>query len=311
MMRTKKILVILAAGIGSRFVGGIKQLHSVGPAGECIMDFSIYDALDVGFNRIVFIIRKDIEELFTALIGNRIHRICSARNVEVLYVFQDICNLPRDYECPVKRIKPWGTVHALLSCKNTLSDKFVVINADDYYGRDSFSQMAMFLDALDDHSTGFYAMAGFPLSNTLSEYGGVTRGLCSMDKQNYLSGIRETRSILKSSQGPYIETPNGPSFLDGNALVSMNMWAFTPDILDLLENQFTQFLASGGLEFTSSEFPIPTAINSLLLYGIRVQVLLTSSKWFGMTFSEEVPTIRQYLSQLTEHGVYPSPLFPD
>lgn len=309
MIQREKNLVILAAGIGSRFKGSIKQLQSVGPAGECIMDYAIYDALEAGFNRIVFVIRKDIEPIFEALIGNRIRRICQELGVEVICVFQDKKNLPGGFVCPDDRTKPWGTGHALLSCKGALNGSFVVINADDYYGKDAYRRMSVFLDSQEGHARGRYAMAGFLLENTLSEFGGVTRGLCMTDERGYLTSIKETKNIMKSVEGPYVEETDGIKYLDGNILVSMNMWAFTPDVLDLLEKQFACFLAEGGLEDSKSEFLIPTEVGAMLSSDVKVKVLPTLSKWFGMTFSEETPMVRESLERMTQEGVYPSPLF--
>lgn len=308
-MQSEKNLVILAAGIGSRFRGGVKQLHSVGPAGECIMDYSIYDALEAGFNRIVFIIRKDIEALFEELVGKRVRQICQDRGVEVVCVFQEKHDLPRGFICPNYRAKPWGTGQALLRCKGALNGGFVVINADDYYGKDAYRLMSEFLDSLDEDAQGVYAMAGFLLSNTLSEHGGVTRGLCSVDEEGNLTHIQETKKILKTDQGPGVQTTNGMHYFDGTTSVSMNMWAFTPDILDRLENQFISFLSYGGLETPNSEFLIPTQIGAMLDDGVAVKVIPTPGKWFGMTFSEEVPAVQTAFSQMTQEGIYPSPLF--
>lgn len=309
MKQSEKNLVILAAGIGSRFKGGIKQLQRVGPAGECIMDYSIYDALEAGFNRIVFIIRNDIEHLFEELIGKRVRGICQKRGVEVICVFQDKKNLPDGFACPDDRTKPWGTGHALLSCKGALKSGFVVINADDYYGKDAYRQMSEFLDSLDENTKGTYAMAGFQLANTLSEHGGVTRGICVVDEGGYLTSIREAKTIIKTPEGPCVEEIDGAKYLDGSTPVSMNMWAFTPDVLELLEERFFHFLSDGGLREPNSEFLIPTEIGAMLSDGVKVKVLPTPSKWFGMTFSEETPMVCQALEQMTQAGTYPTPLF--
>lgn len=308
-MQKEKSLVILAAGIGSRFKGGIKQLQSVGPAGECIMDYSIYDALESGFNRIVFIIRKDIEEPFNELIGTRIRRICARRGVEVICTYQEKQNLPGGFQCPVDRAKPWGTGQGLLSCKGLLHGGFVVINADDYYGKDAFHRMSGFLDGLDGESSGQYALAGFLLANTLSDHGGVTRGLCKINEEGYLEYIQETKKIIKTPRGPGVEGPVGMCYFDSNLPVSMNMWAFTPDVLDRLEERFVSFLSHGGLEDPKSEFLIPTEIGGMLTCGISVRVLPTADQWFGMTFAEETQMVRNAVEQMTEEGKYPTPLF--
>lgn len=308
-MQREKNLVILAAGIGSRFKGGIKQLQSVGPAGECIMDYSIYDALEAGFNRIVFIIRKDIEELFEELIGHRIRSVCAQRGVEVVCAYQEKQNLPDGFQCPADRAKPWGTGQALLSCKGLLHGGFVVINADDYYGKDAYRKMSHFLDSLDGNASGQYALAGFCLSNTLSEHGGVTRGLCRVDKDGFLSYIRETKKILKTPNGAGVDGPDGMHYFDGSTPVSMNMWAFTPEMLDRLEERFIAFLTDGGLETPNSEFLIPTEIGGMLGHGVSVQVLPTDGQWFGMTFAEETQMVRDTMQKMTDEGKYPTPLF--
>lgn len=309
MPYTQKNLVIMAAGIGSRFKGGIKQLHRVGPAGECIMDYSVYDALQAGFNRIVFIIRKDIEELFEDLIGKRIRHLCEQRGVEVVCAYQEKENLPGGFVCPADRAKPWGTGHALLSCKGMLDGGFVVINADDYYGKDAYVLMSQFLDTLADGSTGKYALAGFQLANTLSEFGGVTRGLCAVDEAGILTGIQETKKIMKTANGAAVEKADGMCYLDGETPVSMNMWAFTPDVLDRLEANFIAFLADGGLDYPKSEFLIPTEVGAMLADGVQVKVIPTPCQWFGMTFVEEVPMVSQALAQMMHDGLYPTPLF--
>lgn len=309
MPYTQKTLVIMAAGIGSRFQGGIKQLYRVGPAGECIMDYSVYDALQAGFNRIVFVIRKDIEDLFEDLIGKRIRSLCQKRGVEVMCAYQEKQNLPHGFTCPADRVKPWGTGHALLSCKGMLDGGIVVVNADDYYGKEAYLQMSQFLDTLGEESTGQYALAGFRLANTLSEYGGVTRGLCTVDDAGILREIRETRKIIKTANGAGVEKEGGVCHLEGDTPVSMNMWAFTPDVLDRLETNFTAFLAGGGLEDSTSEFLIPTEVGKMLEDSVQVRVIPTTCQWFGMTFLEEVPMVSQSLAQMTREGFYPSPLW--
>ena len=310
MMQQEKNLVILAAGIGSRFKGGIKQLQSVGPAGESIMDYSIYDALEAGFNRIVFIIRKDIEALFEELVGHRIRRICAQRGVEVVCAYQEKQELPKGFRCPADRAKPWGTGHALLSCKGLLHGGFVVINADDYYGKNAYREMSHFLDSLEAGASGRYALAGFRLCNTLSEHGGVTRGLCRVDESGLLTQIQETKKIMKTPDGPGVVTPEGMRYFEANTPVSMNMWAFTPDVLDRLEERFVAFLADGGLETPNSEFLIPTEVGGMLSDGVCVEVRPTVDQWFGMTFAEEIPMVREAMQKMTDAGKYPTPLFP-
>lgn len=305
----KKSLVILAAGIGTRYKAGVKQLQSVGPSGECIMDYSICDALEAGFNRIVFIIRHDIQELFDEIIGNRIRRICADRGVEVVCAYQEKQNLPGGYVCPEDRAKPWGTGHALLSCKGLLHGGFVVVNADDYYGKDAFRLMSEFLDSLPENSDGVYALAGFRLANTLSDHGGVTRGVCRTDENGFLTSIREIKKIQKSAEGPYVLTPEGIVRFGEDIPVSMNMWAFTPDVLDKLEEHFVRFLET-GLNDQRSEFLIPTEIGAMLSdSAAQVKVLPTPGRWFGMTFSEDTPAVREALAKMAEDGIYTDPLF--
>lgn len=309
MQQNGKDLVILAAGIGSRFKGNIKQLQRVGPAGECIMDYSIYDAVQAGFTRIVFIIRKEIETLFEELIGKRVRRFCQVNRVEVVCVYQEISSLPDGFQCPSDRKKPWGTGHALLCCKGVLQHKFAIINADDIYGKDAFFQIAAFLDSINENSVGAYALAGFQLSNTLSDHGGVTRGLCEANAECFLTSIQEVRNIIKTVHGPAVENSAGISHLNPNTPVSMNMWAFTTDVLDLMEQQFTKFLENGGLADLSSEFLIPSEVGSLLEKGINVKVLPVASKWFGLTYIDDAELVRNGLLCMTQDKTYPSPLF--
>ena len=307
MNRKEKNLVILAAGLGTRFTGGIKQLPPVGPSGECIMEYSIYDALEAGFNRIVFIIRRDIQELFDDSIGNRIRKVCAARGVEVVCAYQDKTELPGGFVCPADRAKPWGTGHALISCEGMLHDGFAVINADDYYGKDAYRKAMAFLNSLPENSRDTYGLIGFSLGNTLSENGGVTRGLCQTDENGMLTHIVETKKIMKTPDGPGVERDGVMCQLDGETPVSMNMWAFTPDVLDRMEQRFVEFL---GAELTNpkSEFLIPTEVGGMLSQGVRVQVLPTDSRWFGMTFVEDMPDVRDAFREMAEQGLYPSPL---
>lgn len=241
----KTALVIMAAGIGSRFGKGIKQLAKVGPSGEIIMDYSIHDALEAGFNKIVFIIRKDIEEEFREVIGNRIEK-----TAEVEYVFQDLHDLPEGFTCPQKRTKPWGTGQAILAAKDVLSEPFIVINADDYYGKEAYVKIHDYL--VEEHQdTGKLdiCMAGFILENTLSDNGSVTRGICSLDDNKNLVGIAETYNIKKTAKGPAVENEDKSlRMLDPKNLVSMNMWGLTPAFLKTLEEGFVEFLKECGPE---------------------------------------------------------------
>ena len=307
-MKRERTLVVLAAGIGSRFADGVKQLRSVGPSGEVIMDYSIHDAIEAGFNRVIFIIRHDIQEMFDRMIGDRIRPICEARGIEVLCAYQEKDNLPEGYVCPEERVKPWGTAHALLSCKGMLHGGFVVINADDYYGKDSYRRAIEFLDSLPEDSTGTYTLIGFRLGNTLSEHGGVTRGLCRT-ADGWLTHILETKNILKTPTGARAEVFGALRDLDADIPVSMNMWGFTPDVLDKLDVRFGEFLEE-NLKKSTLEFLIPTEMGVLLSRElVRIRVLPTTSQWFGMTYAEDMPGVRDAFRTMTEQGIYQAPLF--
>ena len=307
-MKQERTLVVLAAGLGSRFAGGIKQLQSVGPSGEVIMDYSIHDAIEAGFNRVIFIIRHDIEELFDRIMGDRIRAICAKKGVEVLCAYQEKNDLPGGFRCPEERVKPWGTGHALLSCKGMLHGGFAVINADDYYGKDAFRRAMEFLDSLEEGSEGTYGLIGFRLGNTLSEHGGVTRGLCRTE-DGWLSHIAETKNIVKTCDGARAEVCGEVRDLSPEIPVSMNMWGFTPDVLDKLEARFIEFLGE-HLNEPKSEFLIPSEMGLLLSRGaVRIRVMPTTSQWFGMTFAEDMPGVREAFRVMTEDAVYTTPLF--
>ena len=307
-MKKERTLVVLAAGLGSRFSGGIKQLQHVGPSGEVIMDYSIHDAIEAGFNRVIFIIRHDIQDLFDRTIGDRVRAVCAQKGVEVLCAYQEKEELPGGFVCPADRAKPWGTGHALLSCKGMLNGGFAVINADDYYGKDAFLKAYEFLDSLEDGSEGTYGLIGFRLGNTLSDHGGVTRGLCRTE-EGWLTHIVETKNIIKTPFGARAEVRGEVMDLDVDIPVSMNMWGFTPDVLDRLEERFIEFLGESLLA-PKSEFLIPSEMGLLLSRGeVRIRVLPTTSRWFGMTFAEDMPAVKQAFAEMTENGEYPAPLF--
>lgn len=309
MMKKEKNLVILAAGIGSRFQGGVKQLQGVGPCAESIMEYSVYDAIEAGFNRIVFIIRADIQDLFEQAIGSRIRAYCAGRGVEVTCAFQEKELLPEGFTCPADRAKPWGTGHALLCCSEVLHGGFVVINADDYYGKEAYRLMSGYLDGLPEGSRDTYALAGFPLRNTLSRYGGVTRGLCRTDDRGNLIAIRETKNIQCDDRGAFVQTTQGRQDLEGDKPVSMNMWAFTPDVLEHFQSRFRDFLTQTGTQ-PDAEFLIPSQIGQMLEEEeIAVQVIPTPGQWFGMTYSADTPAVQAALEAMTKAGDYPSPLF--
>ena len=295
-------LLIMAAGIGSRFGGGIKQLEPVDAKEHIIMDYSIHDALEAGFNKVVFIIRKDIEEEFKEVIGERIAKICAEHNVTVDYAFQDLNEIPG--ELPQGRTKPWGTGQAVLAAKDILTTPFIVINADDYYGKEGFCAVH---DYLVDG--GESCMAGFVLKNTLSDNGGVTRGVCKMDADNNLTEVVETKNIVKTADGAETEETK----LDVESLVSMNMWGLTPAFLNVLEKGFAEFFEKEVPENPlKAEYLIPTFIGELLKKGeIAVKVLRSNDTWYGMTYKEDVAAVKESFKEMLEQGVYKEELFAD
>ncbi len=313
MMDSKKrtSLVIMAAGIGSRFGQGIKQLTSFGPSGEIIMDYSIYDALQAGFDRIVFVIRKDLEKDFREVIGDRI-----AAHAQVSYVFQEKDDLPDGFTLPKDRKKPWGTGQAILACRDVVNEPFCVINADDYYGRQAFENIHSWLagdHAGTDPSVLQMCMAGFILRNTLSENGGVTRGLCSVDQDGYLTEITETKNIITHQGGAGVRLEDGSvRTVDPDTAVSMNMWGFGREFLDVLGSGFTQFLKEhiGTEDENTAEYLLPTIVGDLLAqHKALVSVLPTNDKWFGVTYQEDVDGVKKSIADLVEQGVYPAALW--
>lgn len=302
----KTTLLIMAAGIGSRFGGGIKQLAPVGPNGEIIMDYSIHDAIKAGFNKIVFIIRKDIEEDFKEVIGNRIELLCDKHGIEVGYAFQSLDNLPEGATVPEGRTKPWGTGQAVLVAKDLINEPFAVINADDYYGKEAFVKLHQFLTS--DIKPNCFCMAGFVLKNTLSENGGVTRGVCKMDEDEYLTDVVETSDIIKTTEGA---ESNGEK-IDIDSLVSMNMWGLTPDYMDMLKTGFEEFFTHIDKNPLKAEFLLPIHIGQLLKEKkVSVKVLSTPDKWFGVTYQEDKDFVIESFKKLIAGGVYNKDLFSD
>lgn len=307
-MKKERTLVVMAAGLGSRFKGGVKQLQGVGPCGEVIMEYSIHDALEAGFNRFVFIIRHDIEELFNQMVGDRIRAVCAQRGVEMLCAYQEKENLPGGFVCPADRVKPWGTGHAMLSCKGMLRGGFAIINADDYYGKDAYRRAYAFLDSLEENAEGTYGIIGFRLGSTLSDNGGVTRALCRTEN-GWLTHIQETSNLVKGPTGARAEICGTMQEFAADIPVSMNMWCFTPDVLDKMEARFVEFLEE-KLTIPKSEFLIPIEMGVLLKREqIRIQVVPTTSQWFGMTEAEDLPIVRRALADMAAMGEYPTPLF--
>ena len=303
----KTALVIMAAGIGSRFGGGIKQLAAVGPNGEIIMDYSIHDAIEAGFDKIVFIIRHDIEEAFKEAIGNRIEKTCADLGVEIAYAFQEKIAIPAGYEVPAERSKPWGTGQAVLACKNVIKEPFAVINADDYYGKEAFVQIHNFLQGYTPDKPNALSMAGFVLKNTLSDNGAVTRGVCQMNAEGYLTDVVETSGIEKTADGAAVEG----KAIDPESLVSMNFWGFTPKIFAQCEPIFEEFIRKGIVENPMKcEHVIPTAIGTLLeRKACTVKVLTSNDRWFGVTYKEDKPYVMQCLKEYKDQGLYPFDLW--
>ena len=298
----KTTLLIMAAGIGSRFGSGIKQLESVDNKGHIIMDYSVHDAIEAGFNHVVFIIRKDIEEEFKEIIGDRIEKVCQKNHVNVEYVFQDINDIPG--KLPEGRTKPWGTGQAVLAAKEVIDSPFIVINADDYYGKEGFKAVHEYLV-----NGGKSCMAGFVLKNTLSDNGGVTRGICKMDAQNNLTEVVETKNIIKTSDGAEADGVK----IDTESLVSMNMWGLTPAFLETLEEGFKVFFKEEVPENPmKAEYLIPIFIGQLLEQGkMSVKVLKSNDTWYGMTYKEDVAAVKESFSEMLKDGLYREDLYSD
>lgn len=303
----KATLVVMAAGIGSRFGGGIKQLEPVGPSGEIIMDYSIYDAMEAGFDKIVFVIRKDLEKDFKEVIGNRIEKV-----VEVAYAYQEKEDIPEIYRTRyADRKKPWGTGQAILCCKNVVQEPFLVINADDYYGKEAYVEAYNHLvNGQKENCKAQISMVGFVLGNTLSDNGGVTRGICQVDENQRLTDIVETKNIIKSGNGAAVRTDKGDVEVDVNCPVSMNMWGLQPSFFDILEKGFAEFLESSENDYQTVEYLLPTIVGGLLQEAkAEVTVLKSNDKWFGVTYKEDKPMVVSAIRELIEAGVYPEKLF--
>ncbi|NLC20028.1 MAG: nucleotidyltransferase [Clostridiales bacterium] len=297
-------LVIMAAGMGSRF-GGIKQLEPVGPNGEIIMDYSIYDAIAAGFDKIAVIIRKDLEKDFKEVIGNRIEKL-----VKVEYVFQELDDIPEGFSVPAGRSKPWGTGQAVLCCKELVKENFAVINADDYYGKEAFRLIYKFLND-PDYNDNDYCMAGFILGNTLSENGAVTRGICKVDETGKLVDIVETGGIVPAEDHAEAKDSNGNKIaIDLNSVVSMNMWGFKPGLFDFLEKGFVEFMTNLGQDDIKKEYLLPTVVGDLVKAGkVQVSVLKSNDRWFGVTYKEDKDDVVNSIKALIEKGEYPASLY--
>ena len=296
----KPTLLVLAAGMGSRY-GGLKQIDPVGPAGETIIDYSIFDALRAGFGKLVFVIRRDIEVQFKEIVGARFEK-----RIAVEYVFQELDELPPEFSVPAGRTKPWGTAHAILMAADTVREPFAAINADDFYGAESYRLLAQHLQS----GTADYAMVGFVLRNTLSDFGSVARGVCQVDPENYLQGVVELTKIERDGAGARDTNAAGDVItLTGDEAVSMNLWGFTPGVFPQLRQSFQEFLERYGWDM-KSEFYIPSAINSLVVaQKARVKVLRTNASWFGVTYREDRPRVVESIRQLIARGDYPEKLW--
>ena len=298
----KPTLFVLAAGMGSRY-GGLKQIDGLGPSGETIMDYSVYDALRAGFGKVVFVIRKDFEEAFRKAVISKY-----ADKVPCEVCFQSVDSVPEGCTFNPERTKPWGTNHAVLMAKGLINEPFAVINADDFYGRESFQVLADYLKSVEG-TTGKYCMVGYRVANTLSENGSVSRGVCATDENGYLTDVVERTKIEKVGD-KIIYTEDGvDTEISPNSPVSMNMWGFTPEYFDYVEKAFVEFLKTRGQEL-KSEFYIPTLVNDMIRSGeATCKVLDTTSKWFGVTYAEDRPQVVMKINNLVKEGVYPEKLF--
>ena len=297
---TKPTLLVLAAGMGSRY-GGLKQIDPVGPAGETIIDYSIFDAMRAGFGKLVFVIRKDIEQQFREIVGARFEK-----RIAVEYVFQELDKLPAPYRLPAGRTKPWGTTHAILMAEGVIRENFAAINADDFYGQEAYQVLAKHLIA----GTADYAMVGFILKNTLSAHGSVARGVSRVDAHNYLTNIVEMMKIEPDGSGAKNTEADGQlTKLTGDEAVSMNFWGFTPALFPQIKVEFEKFLKKAGGE-QKSECYIPATVGELVTSGrARCKVLRSSDSWFGVTYREDRPQVVESIRQLIAQGKYPEQLW--
>ena len=288
-------LLIMAAGMGSRY-GGLKQLDAIGPSGETIIDYSVYDAIKEGFNKVVFIIRKDFEQEFKSKITDKYEG-----QIQVEFAFQDLNDLPDEFTCPEGREKPWGTGHAIFSARNIINEPFVAINGDDFYGRESFKVVADYYRK----GANSFSMVAFKLDKTLSSFGGVTRGLCTVNDEK-LNTVIETADLEKTDYGV---SSNRDIELDGTEPVSMNVWGFTPILFKYLDEKFVEFLSENGTEM-KSEYLIPSVVNELIQSGQEtVHVLRSGATWFGVTYKEDKPFVEGEIEKLVNKGEYPDKLF--
>lgn len=306
-MNQPPALLVMAAGIGSRY-GGLKQVDPVGPSGEIVLDYAVFDALRAGFNKVVFLIRKDIEEVFRERIGRTVEQ-----RVDTVYCFQELTDVPAGFEVPAGRTKPWGTGHAVLSCKGAIQQSFAAINADDFYGPGAFQALGKYLSRAQDPAGGpyDYCMAGYVLRNTLSDYGTVARGVCEVTPAGHLSTIHE-RTKIQERDGQVQYTEDGAHWvaLPADSTVSMNMWGFTPSIFHELEAHFPAFLKRNAENILKAEFFLPDLVNELLEEGrAQVTVLPVGEKWFGVTYPQDRPVVQEAIRRLVHRGAYPEKLW--
>jgi dTDP-glucose pyrophosphorylase len=298
----KPSLLVLAAGMGSRY-GGLKQVDRVGPSGETIVDYSLYDAKRAGFNKIVFVIRKDIEEAFREVYHEKL-----SKHFQVEYVYQELDKIPEGLEIPEDRRKPWGTAHAVMMGEEKINEPFAVINADDYYGVQSYQQIYSFLNENTDENR--YCMVGYQLGKTLSDHGHVSRGVCTTDDDKNLIDVEEHTHIEKKNNGIYHKDEQGNEQpLTGNEVVSMNMWGFMPSFFKYSKEQFIKFI-NENIHNQKAEFYIPSVVNNLIQsHQVELKVLETNSHWFGVTYKEDKPEVIKNIKALVENGVYPENLW--
>jgi dTDP-glucose pyrophosphorylase len=298
----KPTILVLAAGMGSRY-GGNKQLDEVGPSGETIIDYSIYDAIRAGFGKIVFVIRRDIENQVKERFVKKLKG-----KIEVDYVFQEITNLPEGVPVNPERSKPWGTSHAILVTKDKIKEPFGVINADDYYGVESFRILHDFLTT--DKDPNAYCIVGYKLGNTLSEHGHVNRGVCQVDDKGLLVNIVETRQIEKTTDGAQAPGPDGKTLkFTGNEIVSMNLWGFKPSCYNFLEREFREFINKNGMD-PKSELDIPTSVDKFVKKGeITIKILMSNDRWFGVTYREDKPFVVASIRDMINKGIYPESIY--
>lgn len=305
----KPVLAIMAAGMGSRY-GGLKQIDPIDEQGHLIIDFSLFDARKAGFEQVIFIIKKEDEMDFKEVIGNRIEK-----KMEVTYVFQDLHNIPKPYEVPCGRIKPWGTAHAVLSCKNEVSGPFAVINADDYYGATAFQIIYEYLATHEDDNKFRYAMVGYTLGNTLTENGHVARGICTMDESGELIEIHERVQIEEKKDGPAYTEDDGKSWvkLEKETIVSMNMWGFSHSIFDGIEDGLSEFLEEGmRTNPMKCEYFLPIVVSNLMKTDrATVEVLITQDKWYGVTYKKDKPVIEEAIKEMKARKLYPEQLWSE